>query len=793
MSSVNLPPNGGPSLPKWEPGGGINQPFTQALFGLKEAERFARKKDRRLQLGYGPPHRKDYPTGEEGDRAYVEDYTQYLIFRSNPRIQQRLQRIQNAVNLFNKTTASAKPANRLSNKDTDFIPPTDYVFVNQFYTAINQVIGEFASQKMDIKVVLTNSSAKTAKEQFKSGLYLSSFLKQQGVPDIAEEANLPDSDFLQGRSIEDYMNDPSKGYRDKTAFIMERLMEDWCNSPNCGNGATFWQWLREAFKYYWITDTIHSVPFVDPYSLEVKLPTVRPNYVVYDVDQDTDLILDPDYTITFRYVPIEEAKSMFPDVKIEEMEAQLGSQGGVYGLPLYQVNRNEPQIGVPSSILVVDLYWRVSVDKMIELPTDEVQINFNLEEDGEEIDVEVKTQRKKERVEEVWQASVLGSTALHFPLARFGRVDPYYEIRSVDSPLRASLPIASLVRGWSTKQAFDSPLDADYVVELIELRNNLFSKANELIQNTMGNILQVDPSVVPEFSESGNPADNIETWLSYIKSQRILLTSEPGIQDMQRGSSVSVINLDNNIATIQGIYTTIQSIDAQIQQMTGIDPTRQGQIGQYTKASVAQQSQAASMARTQQKFQLFVDWANRTLQNVAQILQKTTYAKVLMLSEDSGPIDKLRLTVGDEVMSIDDSFAASDIGIKVELGDDIMERKNTLLQWIPIALQHATSAEMALDLLQLLNNPNPDDAINQARRNAQEREKEAQARAMQQQQMQQQNIAMQAQLQGQNQIAAEQAKAQAQSALQAQKTEGDLMSKLVEMGAQNAMQEGEGA
>jgi hypothetical protein len=277
-----------------------------------------------------------------------------------------------------------------------------------------------------------------------------------------------------------------------------------------------------------------------------------------------------------------------------------------------------------------------------------------------------------------------------------------------------------------------STSEVDSITKIQDFRDYILTKLQLEITKSGGNVIAVDVSKLP--ADWGDPQNAIKNMLYYMKSMGVV-TYDSSQGEIPDGNAMPIDRFDIGIGSVvSSLLGLIQFLDNEMNEVSGINDSRMGNIQNNQLSSVTSMMLTQSNKISKYTFNGFFEFESRVLTKHAQQI-KTTW--------ETNP-DRWVLAIGDYYMDFlhnDSDLTLDDHSIIIKQG--VISRTD-LKQYLMAGIEHGMPIEEALEI-EMLAIDDIKGALNAFIKNRKKSTKELQA--MQQNMQAQQQEAMMAQQQ----------------------------------------------
>ena len=512
--------------------------------------------------------------------------------------------------------------------------PYVWVRLGKIRKKVTLLEGELARRGFQAQVAAINREAKDRKTEFRNNTAAAIATKKDmrmvdqalGQP-FAEPANVPDD----MTKLEQHV---SKNYRDKAAMVMQAIL-------------TF---SVEHYRYLFMRLSL----FIDAVvagechaSCEIRngfpwFYRVNPLKVIYDSVSDDDFLTGMTAFMEYDYVDLYDAAEHYGMDKAKATKLYEEYKNGSIqwkGVPsAYQGKAHFPAFSEDISTGSME---RVLQTKMQWVDFKEVQAKVWKDEFGQEFvqtyynEKEVSLTAKevsngakieKRLIKSCRRATLLGGELL----VEWGEVP--YQTRSIDNFTETTLDVVSMIPYYINGSVVSL---VDQLSPLQSLKEFFVTKLQLEIAKSGGKGISIDVSMMPP--EWGGGQTAINRALYYLKGIGVHFKSH---QHGDIPGTKSIEEFDTGVGRAIEAYLRLSEwLDSEMDEMSGITPTREGQITSANQLKgVTASSNAQSSLITEGFFQRFYELENRLL------TKHLEQAKICW----AGNPDKFRPAIGDE-------------------------------------------------------------------------------------------------------------------------------------------------
>ena len=565
------------------------------------------------------------------------------------------------------------------------------------YPIINKCIdllaGEEAASQLDLKAVISNSTAISEKENTKKQQVL------QSMQQLVMDESVSEEDYQQ--KIQEISKYFIYDYQDMREVRANELLNHYSKEQDYKN-----IFLDGFFDVLTVNEAIFQV------TLEHGEPVLRklnPNKVrVYgngssNVVEDADMIVIEDYWPLGRIYDAYNDKLTASDIKkLDEVNTKMlggattyGDQErdnsfifGDYAAAIMTdsngnfcfddgVTFNQLPYDLEGNVRVLQVYWK-SKRKIKEVTyyddiTGEKNVKFETED---YIPDEAKGEEVKPRwINEAWHGTMIGAG----DNALFVDCGPcQIQYNRLNNPSKCHFGIIGQIFNINESKPYSI---VDKVKPFSYLYDAMMDKFVKLVQNNMGKIVQFNESMMPD-------GWKWEDWIYYAKMAGIAL-----VNPMKEGNKGAAKNklagafqvppvIDAELGnSIQYIVNILQYIEQTVCNMLGITPQRLGAIQNRETVGGVERSTLQSSHVTRWYFEKYNNLKKRVMECVldtAKIGAKGKNLKFQYITSD----------LSQKVAEIDgDEFAEADYGLVVSMDYDIEKFRQDVDQAGTMALQ----------------------------------------------------------------------------------------------------------
>jgi len=632
-------------------------------------------------------------------------------------------------------TQSNQAFNFLTEAEDGSVLPASWINYNSIRNKVEIMVGELANRGYEIKAKTINSDAvsrklderETMRVDYRLSGIADTMRSEYGMPVGIPSQELPESE----EEIDEFF---SKSYKEKSELVMEGMLKYIAKMGN-------WDYTRLAlFRDELITgrafcknEIINGVP---------TPRRIDPRLIIFDPNSENDLLTDSTFWGEVRYMDFSAAAEMYGLTNKELKEAYnaykssnksnigLSSQNATaaYGaLAGSELKWFKEENGGALRVLVVTAFWKdtknfdhkKSVDKYGETHYKRVSDTY-APSTGEEV--------IRKRIP-IWRTGTLiGGTI--FPKTEWG------EMKNQDVDVDTFTPTTSPYFGVIPNYVnYNGISVVQQLKGLQDLKNITMYNIQLAMARAGSKGFVYDVAQVPE-------GWDIHTAIKYLKTVGIAFI------DSEKDGTPKQFNqfqqLDLSLSQSVEQYINIMNmIDSEMQKISGINDSREGQSGQYTTVGVAQAGMMQSNMMTATKFKMFSLFVDNIFNGLAG-LGKVCWAGKEKFASIIGD-------VGINFLKDDVDLHMNNYGVFVmEVPPALDDKQN--FQAIVMAALQAGQLEF-VDAMKLLREDDMSYAIRQLERDiAEKKQEEAEQQAMlQEQQAKAQQAQQQAMLQAQQQ------------------------------------------
>lgn len=596
--------------------------------------------------------------------------------------------------------------------------PAIWINYNKIRNRVNSLIGELNQKGFGFRVRAENKEAVSERLEKKLEMLAANDIRQDlqqlqaisGLPTAPTE-NIPTTE----EEIEDFINNK---YKDKSERVMEAALRWLVKKYE-------WQELRlQLFRDL----VIAGRSFVKT-EIEEGLPKWRrvdPRYMVFDSYAKDDFLRESSYFGEIRYMPLSEAIQLF-DLTKEEVEKikhgnlEEGNRISSNRVPSYEINgeTNLEFLTHSDSTLKVLVFYGEWMDNQ------KLKRKKSVDKFGNEHFKKVKANAKGKDIVTKNIKSWRKGTLIGGQIMRDWGLRENM-IRSIDDIYDTKPSYVSLAHNWVNHRTIST---VDLLKGLQKFKDIALYNM-QLAMNRAGTKgFMYDISQIPE-------GWNLEEVLYHLKTSGIGVynSKKDGITSPGKSFDEFDMTLSNSISQYINFS---QMIDREMDEITGINPERQGQVTAASQAvGVTQAAIASSQTSTEPMFEAFRKFSENVLRSTAGLAK-------IAFGEDKEVFSPIIGDAGVDFIREDVDMHLQDYGVFIEMTPPLIGDQAKLEQLMTAALQAGKiEVEDALDLIRDMSG-DIDVAILRLKKAIKRREDERQQRE-QQMMMQQQQAAAQA-------------------------------------------------
>ena len=605
--------------------------------------------------------------------------------------------------------------------------PAIWINYNSVRTKVDVLLGELAAKGFDLRARAINKDAVSRKLEKKYEMK-AKMMMQDDLINLQEQTGLPTAPVENLPQTDEELNDYLEyEYKEDCEKVMDAALKYLVKK---------YEWMRkriEVFRDLVITGRC----FVKTEIVEgmVHYKRVDPRYMVFDSSARDELLRDSAYFGHLEYMPMAEAiqKYNLSEKEIKDLGVETGGQNNAF---LNIFNADSTAVGQDSSLeFVSNSNGTVKVLVFHTQFQDTKRIKRKVSEDkfGNKHYKRVKDNAKGKDIKmtpvKVWRKCTLigGSIVRDWGLKE-------NMVRSIDDIYDTRSDYISLVHNFVNGNTI-SKVD---LIKGLQKFKNIAMYNMQLAMNRAGTKgFFYDLSQIPDTWE-------VDDVLYYLKTAGISFYNS--LKDGYSRPNPGVNQFDMTISQSINQYIAIsQMIDGQIDEITGINEARVGQVAAASQAvGVTQSAITSSQLVTEPLFQAFEFFSEDLFNNLAglsKIIFQANPDAFAPIIGDSG-IDHLEATI---------DMHLQDYGVFIDVTPPLIQDEMKFEGYLTAALQ---SGSITIgDALDFINEKDVQYKIRKLKRAIEKREKERaemeQQMQMQQQEAQAQQQAMLAQQQSQ--------------------------------------------
>jgi hypothetical protein len=685
-------------------------------------------------VGLSYPIREDYKDEDEWYKAFVR----YCATKAIPTHRRRAEMYRMAIDMYTQVSQFSKVPTYGRGQEDAGLTPVEYEFINAFAPIINVKQGEFSTKDYKVSASVSNERAFSRRAEFERTILTDKMLNDIDPGIFERMGQMPENPAALDaiKNFEGSINDfVEKNYRDIYADIAERLLTDWMASSNFEN------WLGQTYKFYQLTETAISCPYINERTLEVINPLIKPDAFVPDPMSRDNFFETANFHIEFQYESIESIRMRYPGIDLSDLKRLIGANRNFYGLPVWREDGDGRYYLV---VMHVEFKYP-EVNKFNE----DFQVGTEIRAENTETETIIWEEPIMERIEraeafeELYFVDAIGGTLI----ADKGRVP--FQTRSALDPYKANLSSEVVVYDYAISPFI--PNSSVRIGALINYRNLSLFKLLKLIGNLEGSKIVLDERLIPDFNQAASKDEAFATWWGNVKENNIIFTDSRETSMLPSGSQIpiQVINLsERDVPIINQLIETIAFIDQQIEKFMGFSPARTGNISKYAPVRNVQQELSQSDFATADLRNTFETFVERTLTKVVNLI-KTAIIFARNKANEGDKDAELYLRVmtmryGEPAMLVQDDFIFEDLGIKIKRRSNNEELMRDYKELGMLFLQQKVDPEAAEAVMDMWDSDDARDMRHNFKK-AVAAQRARQQQQQQQQAMQEQEAAMQAQ------------------------------------------------
>lgn len=603
--------------------------------------------------------------------------------------------------------------------------PIIHMSFNKIRGKIKSIIGDLIDMGFEAHVEAINSDAKVRKYEQKQAMlsayemrpYLEYASAETGI-DYGIDNEIPE-DFEEFKEELD-------SYKDMTELAMEACLR--VSLQNQNYTYTRLQLFIDAViggECHASTKIINGEPCIaryNPYDVYYPINVNDNDYL--EKTNGMSIIYYTDIHTILRETNIKKAD-------FDILEKQYESRTGTFAnIPILN-NELFPRYNVAdvNQCLVMEHYW-MDTKKVAGVTRKdkngnesfEIDIDNNFGESYEDGDNEIKVERKKIGV--LRKATLIAG----FYICNWGEVENQYRYAQGYSKC---MNIVTSFRPFYINGRSTSEVDS--ITKIQDFRDYILTKMQLEITKSGGSVIAVDVSKLP--ADWGDPQAAIKNMLYYMKSMGIV-TYDSSQGEIPDGNAMPIDRFDVGFGSaISSLMGVIQFLDNEMNEVSGINDSRMGNIQNNQLSSVTAMMLNQSNKISKYMFNGFLEFEGRLLTKHAQQIKNTW---------STNP-DRWIYAIGDRYMDFlqnDSDLTLDDHSIKIKQG--VISRTD-LKQYLIAGIEHGMPIEEALEI-ELLAIDDIKGALNLFIKNRKKSTKENQAMQANMQAQQQQAMAQQQQM-----------------------------------------------
>lgn len=679
----------------------------------------------------GLPRKEDYDTEEDWRIACYKRF----VSKSAPRMSDKHAMMRLALDMYIATTdtSSIPPYATVPGSDvaTSSVP---YEHNNPLFAPIRKRVGMFKQAEIVTNATIVNASAHSRKEDMyvadimarAMGGQMGNIEALSGMPLPNPQAEMQAHGF--SGPFSEYMD---KKYRDYWEHRAEKIINDWIAKSD------FKETLDQQYLNYALTQTVVFWPRINPMTKQVEIYVEDPTQILWDMDMQDQHGRDMQWAIRYRYFSENEILHQY-DISRDELQKFRGYYAPTFFssvLPAYK------EVDTTFYYLVAECRWLYTEDMSVE--------NAKRHTDMDVIVTPEYTEKDSLRYEEVYNTVIIG----HYHELEGGRMPN--QVRSVDITSKGNLGVFVLSLDHQINPL--APTNGMRVQSYVRLRNMLFFKLTQQIADMKGVFIEVDTSLLPE-AQDGQP-DYQRFFDDMLGNKVVWKDSTQGGMLMDQAVSLrqqEVVTVKNAgmPSDLPVLINMINVITTEINTILSINDSSLGTIGQYQNATTATLNMNAYQAAIEYEDKEFKRITERVLTYIAnlnKILDVVQDTNSLQYGNEEA-IDAVVIRNGDDYLEVDpEGFLFQDIGIRIQIETDSVEKRQRMQQYLLAGMQNGTIT--LPQLIEFESSDNVSDGMYRLKIMLEDNERKAREQQAQQQQMamQQQQLAMQQQAQLQSQ------------------------------------------